>query len=137
MPAADCLSFLRLLLVPHIWLVALQGQSRLVGVALITLLTGAYEPLLLRLAIGALLFSSVESILIAITTIQAKESPATNAPRLPTRRTRWRAAPVRSRALPARRRRPRTTPDRRRARGRAEQPSNRPRRAPRRAGASP
>src|SRR5436190_20064732 len=35
MPAADYLSFLRLLLVPLIWLVALQGQSRLVGVGLI------------------------------------------------------------------------------------------------------
>src|SRR5438874_13316847 len=35
MAAADYLSFLRLLLVPLIWLVALQGQSRLVGVGLI------------------------------------------------------------------------------------------------------
>ena len=171
MPAADHLTFLRLLLVPLIWLVALQGQGRLVGLglivagvtdaldgylarrlgqvstrgarldaiadivllvsaaawlqllhpqiardngplltvaagvyvcgvaaglvafrraidprqvsskiaggalyafALITLLSGDYEPLLLRLALGALLFSSVESILIAIRTIQAR-----------------------------------------------------------------
>src|SRR5437870_12310189 len=35
MPAADYLSFLRLLLVPLIWLVARQGQSRLARVGLI------------------------------------------------------------------------------------------------------
>src|SRR2546421_2538278 len=35
MPAADHLTFLRLLLVPLIWLVALQGQGRLVGLGLI------------------------------------------------------------------------------------------------------
>ena len=182
MPAADYLSFLRLLLVPLIWLVALQGQSRLVGVgliaagvtdaldgylarrlgqvstrgarldaiadivllvsaaawlqllhpdiardngallattaalyacgvaaaliafrrvvdpsqltskiaggalytfAVITLLTGGYEPLLLRLALLALIVSSVESIVTAIRTIQARGIASSNRSQAP------------------------------------------------------
>ena len=182
MPAADYLSFLRLLLVPLIWLVALQGQSRLVGVgliaagvtdaldgylarrlgqvstrgarldaiadivllvsaaawlqllhpdiardngallattaalyacgvaaaliafrrvvdpsqltskiaggalytfAVITLLTGGYEPLLLRLALLALIGSSVESIVTAIRTIQARGIASSNRSQAP------------------------------------------------------
>src|SRR2546422_5319511 len=35
MSAVDCLTFSRLLLVPFIWLLALQGQGRLVGFGLI------------------------------------------------------------------------------------------------------
>ena len=182
MPAADYLSFLRLLLVPLIWLVALQGQSRLVGVgliaagvtdaldgylarrlgqvstrgarldaiadivllvsaaawlqllhpeiardngallattaalyacgvaaaliafrrvvdprqltskiaggalytfAVITLLMGGYEPLLLRLALLALIVSSVESIVTAIRTIQARGIASSNRSQAP------------------------------------------------------
>ena len=182
MPAADYLSFLRLLLVPLIWLVALQGQSRLVGIgliaagvtdaldgylarrlgqvstrgarldaiadivllvsaaawlqllhpeivrdngallattaalyacgvaaaliafrrvvdpsqltskiaggalytfAVITLLTGGYEPLLLRLALLALIVSSVESIVTAMRTIQVRGIASSNRSQAP------------------------------------------------------
>lgn len=182
MSAADCLTFSRLLLVPFIWLLALQGQGRLVGfglivagatdvldgylarrlgqvstrgarldaiadvvllvsaaawlqllhpqiardngallaiaalvylagvtaglitfrravdprqlsskiaggalyaVALFTLLTGDYEPLLLRLALLALTVSSMESIVTAIRTIQARGIASSNRSQAP------------------------------------------------------
>jgi phosphatidylglycerophosphate synthase len=182
MSAADCVTFLRLLLVPFIWLLALQGQGRLVGFglilagvtdvldgylarrlgqvstrgarldavadltllvsaagwlqllhpeiardngallattaalyaggvtaglivfrrvvdprqltskiaggslyvfAVITLLTGDYEPLLLRLALLALIVSSVESIVTAIRTIQASGIASSNRSQAP------------------------------------------------------
>lgn len=46
--------------------------AALYAFALITLLTGAYEPLLLRLALFALTVSSIESVFAAIRTIQAR-----------------------------------------------------------------
>jgi len=51
--------------------------------AVITLLTGDYEPLLLRLALLALIVSSVESIVTAIRTIQASGIASSNRSQAP------------------------------------------------------